>query len=128
MTIKTMIDKIVTFFKSEMAVPIHPTELGALFETAVLSLKEKSDKGYANFFAEDEGSTYVYRVVIPYLDSGAFNFYALVTTLQLKANLNEESGWWSLRSDTTVKLSGKVMAMEYLVSQKFKAPSKEQPL
>ncbi|KAF8593353.1 delta-endotoxin CytB [Ceratobasidium sp. AG-I] len=124
-TVDLMVSKIVDFLKQALKVLIDATELRATIEATFLNLKQSSEKGWANFSKSNEShnSSFTYRVLFafpnPKLPS---DFYSLVTTVKLTADIKEESGWWGLTGSTSKNFAAVIDGLELVVTEGFKAP------
>lgn len=104
---------------------IDPVELVATIVVTFLNLKGVSEKGWANFSSSSSShsSSYTYRVLFtfpnPHLPS---DFYSLVSTIELVADIKEESGWWGLKGSTSKNFSAEIDALELVCTEGFKAP------
>jgi len=124
-TVKVMTDKIVAFLRDALRVLIDATELAATIEATFLNLKEASEKGWANFSSSSssQNSSYTYRVQFSFPNPNLpSDFYSLVSTIKLEANIKEESGWWGLTSSTEKNFAAIIDGLRLVVTEGFKAP------
>ncbi|KAG7446930.1 delta-endotoxin CytB [Guyanagaster necrorhizus] len=97
-------------------------DLAKITETTFTHLKEKKEKGFADFSknSSEGNSSWEYRAVfaIPLYGLSTY-FYILVTTMRIKADVeNEES--WDLRDSTPKNFSATIDLMRFIVAEGFK--------
>jgi hypothetical protein len=101
-TVDTMVGKITGFLIDALSVVLNAADLKALkatIQTTFTDLKLASQTGFASFSKNEDkhNSSWEYRILFavpnPKPDN-ANNFYALVTTILLEADIVEEKSWW----------------------------------
>jgi hypothetical protein len=123
-----MVDKIVKFLSGALGVVLSDSEIVALtanVETTFTNLKVAKQNGWADFDQSSSGnnSSWQYRVLFAFPNPDLPNdFYSLVTTIKLEADIKEESSWWGLVSSSSRNFSAEITAMQLVVTKGFKAP------
>ncbi|KAF8688573.1 hypothetical protein RHS03_09457, partial [Rhizoctonia solani] len=96
-----------------------------VLQTGFTSLEEKEDSGFAHYEEEGDKSAFTYRLVFvtPNPDIPS-DFYALVVTHKLIADITEKSDWFGLGPDSTQNFSAEVNAMKLACTENFVAGPK----
>jgi len=124
-TVGIMVEKIVAFLRDALKVLIDATELKATIEATFLNLKQASEKGWADFSksSSSQNSSYTYRVQFAWANPNIpTDFYCMVSTIKLEANIKEESGWWGLTSSTEKNFAAIIDGLRLVVTEGYKAP------
>jgi hypothetical protein len=128
-TVKVMVDKITKFLSEALSVALSAKDIEALaanIETTFTNLKSASETGFASFHKSSSASnsSWEYRVLFAFPNEDLpTDFYSLVTTILLTANIKEESSWWGLVSSTSKNFGANITAMELVVSKGFRDPT-----
>jgi hypothetical protein len=129
-TVGVMVQKIADFMLKVLNVVVDVTTLTTRIESTFLNLKTQSSQGFLQFKKSSSGqnSSWEYRVLFaidPHPENTEGNrFYSLVSSIQIEANISDESGWWGLTRETKNNYSAKITALELVVKDNFKAPPK----
>ncbi|KAH0591781.1 hypothetical protein MHUMG1_10480 [Metarhizium humberi] len=129
-TVTTMVDKIVTFLAEALSFEMDEhsiKELATTIETTYTNLKEKSSKGFLDFSKSDErhNSSWEYRIQFAFPNPDLpDNFYSLVTTILLEADVVNLEEWWGLVASSSKTFSATIDAMELVVEKGFMKPKK----
>ena len=124
-TVDLMVSKIVQFLSEAFGAIIDPKEFATTVLTTFTNLKVKSDAGFANFSKSSDGSntSFTYRIVFAIANKMVpTDFYSLVTTIKLTADIHEKSGWFGLTHSSSKNFSAEIDAMELVVAKDFQAP------
>jgi len=104
------------------------TDLAATLETTYTNLEERSSRDFLDFRKSGDGhhSSWEYRIQFSFPNPDPSPdphvpkyFYTLITTILLKANIVEKTGWWDLRGDTKKNFSTTVETMELVIKEGF---------
>jgi hypothetical protein len=117
----------VTLFSSRSALRSSPSLTKSRIETTFTRLETAHREGFASFSKETTGhnSSWEYRIVFAFPNPGDDqDFYSLVTTIYLTADIADESAWWGIQSSTSHNFGAKVTAMQLVVTKGFKDPVK----
>jgi hypothetical protein len=123
-----MVDKIVKFLVDAFSVVLSASDIVALtanITTTFTDLKVAKENGWADFSKSSSAnnSSWQYRVLFAFPNPDLpTDFYSLVTTIKLEADIKEESSWWGLVSSSSRNFSAEITAMELVVTKGFKAP------
>jgi hypothetical protein len=127
-TLDVMVDKIVKFLLNVLTIALPGADVLALkaaIELTFTTLKAAKQIGFASFSksSESHNSSWEYRLLfaVPNPDLKD-DFYALVTTIKLSADIKEESSWWGLVSSSQKNFSANITAMQLVVTKGFKDP------
>ena len=124
-TVDTMVSKIVDFFNNALDAVVDPKELAATISTTFTSLKMKSESGFGYYTQDGENSSFTYHIIFSVASKHLpSEFFSLVTTIKLNANIHEESGWYNITNSTSKNFSAEINAMELTVTEGFEAPPK----
>jgi hypothetical protein len=129
-TVDIMVQKIVDFLKKVLNVVIDVSALAARIESTFTNLKTEATEGFLQFqtHKDSKNTSWEYRVLFavdPHPENPDANrFYSLVTTIEIGADITEETGWWGLTSDTKKNFYANITGLELVVKDSFKAPAK----
>ncbi|KAG8717640.1 hypothetical protein FRC09_013970 [Ceratobasidium sp. 395] len=124
-TVHTMVGKICRCLLEVFGVVMEEITLQALIEATFTNLKTASQGGFAFFNTESRASntSFTYRVVFAFPNPEVpSEFFALVNTIKLTANIDDEVGWWGLRSATSRDFAAQVSGVRLVVNHGFIAP------
>ncbi|KAM3429246.1 hypothetical protein NHJ13734_008248 [Beauveria thailandica] len=128
-TVKTMVDQIVNYLSNVFSITLSAQDIKSLTSTIQVtftSLKEKSSHGFLHFneSSDETNSSWEYRIqfAFPNPDTPDY-FYALITTITLKADITDVSEWWGLVASSSKNFSAEIKAMELIVQKGFKNPN-----
>ena len=127
-TVDTMVNKVVQFLVDALGAVIDPKELAATILATFTNLKQQSDAGFADFSKTSDATntSFTYRIVFAVANKNIpSDFYSLVTTIKLTANIHEESGWWGLTHSTSKNFAAEIDALELVVTEGFRAPARK---
>jgi hypothetical protein len=129
-TVDVMVQKIVDFLKKVLNVVIDVSALTARIESTFTNLKTEATNGFLQFQTSknSKNSSWEYRVLFavdPHPENPDANrFYSLVTTIEIGADITEETGWWGLTANTKKNFYANITGIELVVRDDFKAPAK----
>ncbi|KAK0192171.1 delta-endotoxin CytB [Armillaria mellea] len=102
----------------------HGDELETTIEATFTHLKEKKEKGVADFskFSSEGNNSWEYRAVfaIPLADHSNY-FYGLVMNIKLEGDVEDEESW-DLRGSTPKNFSATIDLMGLVVTAGFRDP------
>ncbi|CUA67908.1 hypothetical protein RSOLAG22IIIB_07594 [Rhizoctonia solani] len=123
-TVSTMIDKIgtVLYIAAGSEAGYDRDAMTERVKLAFTSLKIQESSGFAYWERIGSNSAFTYRIIftIPnrYVHT---DFYALVTTVKLTADIYEKSAWFGLSRESRQNFSARVDAMRLACSKDFVA-------
>lgn len=127
-TVDTMVQKITAYLQGALSVTLGDKDIEYLtdhIKDTFTNLKETQEHGWADFSKTIHGySSWEYRLVVAFPNPDLQEyFYALVTTIDIKADILEESTWWGLSRSTKKDFSAGINVMELAVKDGFKNPT-----
>jgi hypothetical protein len=123
-----MVEKISNFLLESLGAELNASEIEGLkanIETTFTNLKTASSNGWASFSSSSnsKNSSWEYRVLFAFPNPDLpTDFYSLVTTIKLEANITEETSWWGLSSSTSKNFSAAVTSAQLVITKGFKDP------
>jgi hypothetical protein len=127
-TVDTMVEKITGFLMASLKVVLTEEEKTALrknVETTFLDIKTISQTGFSSWSSHGSNSSWEYRLLFAFSDKRApDDFYALVTTLRLTADISNEASWFGLSKSSSNNFGCDISAMRLVVTKGFKDPGK----
>ena len=126
-----MVDKIVKFLVQALAIALTGNEIAALklaIEVVFTGLKYAKEGGFASFRKSSQAhySSWEYRILFAFPNPDLpTDFYSMVTTIQINADIEEESSWWGLTSSSKKNFSASVSALRLVVTKGFKSPQQQ---
>lgn len=125
-TVETMVQKIAKFLLDTMSAVISEKDLKETIEATFTDLKKKSDEGFGYYKSEGSNSSFTYRIIFSIPNQKIHtDFYSLVTTITLKADISDKSSWFGLNKSSSKNFSAEISALELVVTEGFKAPSRK---
>ncbi|KAK7047260.1 hypothetical protein VNI00_006491 [Paramarasmius palmivorus] len=126
-TVSTMVDKIVDYLRAVFGVTLSDDvigELSANIEKTFTDLKTSQTHGWANSSKSSSSrNSWQYRLHFAFPNPDLPNyFYSVLATINVEADIEEESSWWGLRSHTQKNFSAAIDAMELIVQKGFEDP------
>jgi hypothetical protein len=124
-----MVKNVADYLKHVFKFEVDVSALTASIKFTFTNLKTEASKGFLQFQTrkDSKNTSWEYRVLFavdPHPEnSGANRFYSLVTTIEIGADIAEETGWWGLTSDTKKNFYANISGMELIVNDSFKAPA-----
>ncbi|PBK70693.1 delta-endotoxin CytB [Armillaria solidipes] len=123
-TVSMMAKTIATFLDDALRVGVDLHELETTIEATFTYLKEKKEKGVADFYpSTEEGtqrSSWECRLWFALPNVYLRNYFScMVTTIKLEANIEDEESW-VLQGSTTKSFSATVDSLRVYVSKDFK--------
>jgi hypothetical protein len=123
LTVKALVDLIVGSIGNIFGGSVDTSELTKTILATITSLRERGGFGYLHFKqVSEKTSSWEYRVVsfAPMGSQQSF-FHGTAVTIQITADITQESSWWDLKESTKKKFSVKATAMNLLVGKNFKS-------
>ncbi|KAK7032130.1 hypothetical protein VNI00_013304 [Paramarasmius palmivorus] len=126
-TVSTMVDKIVDYLRVVFGVTLSDDIVGELsknIEETFTDLKTSQTHGWANSSKSSSSrNSWQYRLHFAFPNPDLPNFfYSGLATINVEADIEEESSWWGLRSNTQKNFSAAIDAMELIVQKGFEDP------
>ena len=125
-TVDTMVTKIAQFLIDALGAVIDQQELTATILATFTNLKVNSESGFADYSKDASNTSFTYRIVFAIANKNIpSDFYSLVTTIKLTADIHEKSGWFGLTHSSSQNFAAEIDALELVVSEGFKAPPRK---
>jgi hypothetical protein len=127
-TVTVMVEKIVAFLKTVLNVVLSAADVASLtanIEATFTNLEVAYNEGFASFSKSSSSynSSWEYRIVFAMPNPDLVNdFYSLVTTIELTADIKEKSSWWGLVGSTKKNFGAHITAMQLVVTKGFRDP------
>ncbi|KAK0443792.1 delta-endotoxin CytB [Armillaria borealis] len=122
--VSTIVKKVVQFLFDALQAEVDLHELETTIEATFTHLKEKKEKGVADFSkcSSEGNSSWEYGAVfaIPLADLSNY-FYGLVMTIKLERDVEDEESW-DLRGSTPRNFSATIDLMRLVVTAGFRDP------
>ncbi|KDN42554.1 hypothetical protein RSAG8_06697, partial [Rhizoctonia solani AG-8 WAC10335] len=121
-TVSTMVDKIADLLWKVASSGFDKDAMTERVSNAFTSLETQENSGFASWSTESSGSNtaFTYRVLfaVPnkHVDT---DFYALVTTIKLVADIYDKSTWWGLSKTSRHNFSAQVDTIRLACSKDF---------
>ena len=89
-------------------------------------MKVKSESGFADYSKDASNTSFTYRIVFAIANKNIpSDFYSLVTTIKLTADIHEKSGWFGLTHSSSQNFAAEIDALALVVSEGFQAPPRK---
>jgi hypothetical protein len=127
-TVSVMAGKLASLLKDAFAMAMKPSDVASLtkgIESTFTGLETAHEQGFASFSKGTSGhnSSWEYRIVFAFPNPKVEeDFYSLVTTIYLTADIVDESSWWGMQSSTSHNFAAKATCMRLVVTKGFKDP------
>ncbi|KAK0232214.1 delta-endotoxin CytB [Armillaria nabsnona] len=122
-TVSVMAKKIAAFLDDALRAGVDIHGLETTIEATFTYLKEKKEKGVADFYPSTEErkrSSWECRLLFALPNEYLRNYFCcMVTTIKLEANIEDEESW-VLQGNTTKNFSATVDSLKVYVSKDFK--------
>ncbi|KAF8685071.1 hypothetical protein RHS04_00809 [Rhizoctonia solani] len=124
-SLRTVAEKTAQFLGKVGSGSFDKDWLSDIIQAGFTRLEQKEDSGFAHYEKEGDKSAFTYRLVFeaPNPDIPS-DFYALVVTHKLIADITEKSDWFGLVPGSTRNFSAEVNVMKLACNQNFVAGPK----
>ncbi|QRW25718.1 thuringiensis toxin domain-containing protein [Rhizoctonia solani] len=124
-SLQTVAEKTAQFLGKVGSGSFDKDSLSDIIQAGFTSLEQKEDSGFAHYEKEGDKSAFTYRLVFeaPNPDIPS-DFYALVVTHKLIADITEKWDWFGLGPGSTRNFSAEVNVMKLACNQNFVAGPK----
>ncbi|EUC60562.1 hypothetical protein RSOL_352310 [Rhizoctonia solani AG-3 Rhs1AP] len=119
-TVDVMVDKIADLLMKVASVIIDKVALAEIILNAFTSLEQKEDSGFAWYEKEGNNTAFTYRLLFAVVNEHVpDDFYTLVTTIKLVADIKDKQSWFGLVKTTRKNFSAECTTMRLACSKNF---------
>ncbi|CUA74235.1 hypothetical protein RSOLAG22IIIB_05464 [Rhizoctonia solani] len=124
-TVEIMVDKIGDFLKRIAGAVFDRDAMVERVTNAFTSLKEQEENGFAWYEKKGNNTSFTYRILFAVPNEHIKeDFYALVSTIKLEADILDKSTWFGLVKTSRHNFSAEVDTMKLACNENFQAGPK----
>ncbi|KAL5633475.1 hypothetical protein ACGC1H_003841 [Rhizoctonia solani] len=131
LNVDSMVDMIMNVLVRLAKAAIQPGDKEAMatkVKTTFTNLSHwEAEGGFLDFYHEssDSNSSYTYRVAFAFPhESSITDFYTVIATIRLTADIHEKSTWWGLDHSSTRKFGANITCIKLKCTKNFVAGEK----